>query len=122
MTLTDAAIRQAEARMQARRGPTAVAARYDALADRVIVELSTGLELGFAPRLVEGLSGATPAQLQEIEISAAGLGLHFPQLDADIYVPGLLEGVLGTRAWMARRAGGAACPQATPPAAPSHGA
>jgi hypothetical protein len=92
--------------MQARRrGPTAVAARYDILTDRVRIELSTGLELGFAPGIVEGLSGATPAQLQDIQVSPAGLGLHFPELDADIYSPGLIEGMLGSRAWMARRLG-----------------
>jgi hypothetical protein len=106
MALTDAAFRQAEARMQEhRRGPVALAARYDAATDRVRVELSTGIELGFAPAIIQGLDGATPAQLQDIELSPAGLGLHFPPLDADIYLPGLLEGTLGSRAWMARHLG-----------------
>ena len=106
MALTDAALRRAEARMQERRrGPIAVGARYDTTADRVRIELSTGIELGFPPALIEGLGGATPAQLQDIEVAPAGLGLHFPQIDADIYLPGLLEGVLGTRAWMASHLG-----------------
>ena len=106
MALTDAAFRQAEARMQERRrGPIVVAACYDATADRVRIELSTGIELGVPPALIEGLDGATPAQLQDIDVSPAGLGLHFPRIDADIYLPGLIEGVLGTRAWMASRLG-----------------
>ncbi len=39
-----------------------------------------------------------------IEISPAGLGLHFPKLDADVYVPALFEGVYGSRAWMKQAA------------------
>jgi hypothetical protein len=97
---------RSRAEVQARRrGPAAVAVRYDTPTDRVRVELSTGIERGFAPRIVEGLSGATPAQLQHIEVSPAGLGLHFPELDADIYLPGLIEGMLGSRAWTARQLG-----------------
>jgi hypothetical protein len=35
----------------------------------------------------------------------AGFGLHFPKLDADLYVPAILEGFLGSRKWMAARLG-----------------
>ena len=40
------------------------------------------------------------ADLRNIEISAAGLGLHWPKLDADLHVPALVKGVLGTKQWM----------------------
>ncbi|MCB1659588.1 MAG: DUF2442 domain-containing protein, partial [Pseudomonadales bacterium] len=49
----------------------------------------------------EGLSHAKPSQLAEIEISPTGLGLHFPTLDADLYIPSLLEGLFGSSHWMA---------------------
>jgi hypothetical protein len=39
-----------------------------------------------------------------IEISPSGLGLNFPALDADLYVPALLQGLLGSQAWMSQRA------------------
>ena len=29
-----------------------------------------------------------------------GLGLHWPQLDADLYVPAPIEGAFGSRRWM----------------------
>jgi hypothetical protein len=61
----------------------------------------------FPPQLAEGLAGAAPADLGEIEISPAGLGLHWPRLDADLYVPALLQGVFGTRQWMAAQLGAA---------------
>jgi len=31
--------------------------------------------------------------------------LHFPKLDADLYLPSLLEGFLGSRRWMAAQLG-----------------
>lgn len=89
------------------RGPRAVAARYDAGRGRVVVTLSTGIELGMLPRDAEGLAGASTADLRVIEVDAMGLGIHFPQLDADLYVPALLEGVLGSQSWMAARLGAA---------------
>lgn len=80
--------------------PHAVAARYDRRISRIMIALSNGLELALAPNLLEGLAGAKPADLAEIEITPAGLGLHWPRLDADIYVPSLLDGVFGSPRWM----------------------
>lgn len=87
------------------RGPRAVAARYDAGRGRVVITLTSGVELGLAPRDVEGLAGASADDLRVVEIDALGLGVHFPRLDADLYVPALLDGVLGSRLWMAARLG-----------------
>jgi hypothetical protein len=85
--------------------PTAMAARYDRRIGRVVINLATGLDLSFAPQAVQGLEGAKPADLAKIEISPSGFGLHFPKLDADIYLPALLEGFLGAKSWMAARLG-----------------
>jgi hypothetical protein len=85
--------------------PTAVTARYDRRVGRVVIALSTGLEIGFKPHDAQGLEAARPAQLADIEISPSGLGLHFPQLDADLYLPALLQGFLGSRQWMAQAMG-----------------
>ncbi|MGH9599841.1 MAG: DUF2442 domain-containing protein [Bryobacteraceae bacterium] len=85
--------------------PHAVSARYDRRIGRVVLSLSTGLDVAFSPRDAEGLANATPAELNAIEISPSGFGIHFPKLDADIYLPALLEGLLGSRKWMASRLG-----------------
>ena len=85
--------------------PWAVSARYDRRLARVVVRLSTGLEVAFAPDLAQGLEKARPGDLTAIEISPSGLGLYFPKLDADLYLPALLEGLLGSRQWMAARLG-----------------
>jgi len=108
MTVSEEEFTEAEARMQAlRQAGHAVAARYDRKASRIVVRLNTGLELAFPPALAEGLADAAPADLAEIEISPAGLGLHWPKLDADLYIPALLQGVFGSRRWMAAQLGAA---------------
>jgi Protein of unknown function (DUF2442) len=85
--------------------PTAVGARYDRRIGRVVIALSSGLEIAFKPHDAQGLEAARPAQLANIELSPSGLGIHFPDLDADLYLPALLEGFLGSRQWMAASLG-----------------
>jgi hypothetical protein len=85
--------------------PRAVSARYDRKSGHIVIHLSSNLILSFSPREAQGLGDAKPSQLEEIEISPSGLGIHFPKLDADLYVPGLLEGFLGSKKWMASRLG-----------------
>jgi len=85
--------------------PHAISARYDRKSGRIVIDLSSKLTLSFSPDDVQGLENAKPSQLDEIEISPSGFGIHFPKLDADLYVPGLLEGLLGSRTWMASRLG-----------------
>lgn len=105
---TDDEFDQASVRGEGRRsgGATALSARYDRRISRVVVSLSTGLDIAFSPHDAQGLETAKPADLLEIEISPSGLGLHFPKLDADLYLPAVLEGFLGSKEWMAARLGG----------------
>jgi hypothetical protein len=108
MAISEQDILKAERRMAAlRESGFAVSARYDHELARVVVALSTGIEIAFPPRLAEGLADATQNDLVEIEISPAGLGLHWPKLDADVYLPGLLQGRLGSKRWLAAELGAA---------------
>jgi hypothetical protein len=113
--LTTEQFKAAKARGEARmRGLRAESAHYDAGRNRVIVRLTTGIEIGFAPRDVEGLQHASTDDLKAVEVEAFGLGIHFPTIDADLYVPALLEGVLGSERWMAARPGAAGGRTRTP--------
>jgi hypothetical protein len=107
----EAAMARGEARM---RGPRAESAHYDAGRNRVIMLVTTGVEVGFAPRDVEGLQHASIDDLRAIEVEAFGLGIHFPTIDADLYVPTLLEGVMGSKRWMAAQLGAAGGRTRTP--------
>lgn len=110
--MDEAEFRRAEARGQERvAGPVAVSARYLPGRGTLVVALATGVELRVPVAMVEGLAGASAEALSAIEVTPAGTGLHFPQLDADVFVLALVAGVTGTRAWMAKqlgRAGGEA--------------
>src|ERR1043166_1989199 len=99
----DAANRRAQELRQA--VPLAVSARYDRKHRTIVITLSSRLTLSFSPRDAEGLERAKESELPPIEISPSGYGLHFPKLDADLYLPSLLEGFLGSRRWMASRLG-----------------
>jgi hypothetical protein len=85
--------------------PRAVSAHYNRKSGHIVIHLSSKLILSFSPHDAQGLRNARPSQLDAIEISPSGFGIHFPKLDADIYVPGLLEGFLGSKKWMAARLG-----------------
>ena len=118
----EAANERATARLS--RTPTATAARYDRRIGRLVIDLSSGLSIVFRPQDAQGLEHAKPEQLTKIEISPSGLGLHFPAIDADIYLPGLLEGFLGSRRWMAAqlgKAGGSATSRAKTAAVRANG-
>lgn len=85
--------------------PRAASARYDRSVERVVVDLTNGCVFGFPPRLAQGLEKASEDELSAIEILGAGHGLRWEALDVDLSVPGLMAGLFGTRAYMARRAG-----------------
>lgn len=105
--LTDAEIDAAleRGRTAAASEPRARSVRYDRKADRIVVDLTNGSTFAFPPKLAQGLEQASADQLAQVEILGNGFGLHWEALDADFTVPGLLAGLFGTRAYMARRAG-----------------
>ena len=110
--LTDADIDAALARGRSARTsePRAAKARYDRKTGRVVVELTNGCTFAFPPRVAQGLEAATDEDLAAVEILGAGYGLHWEALDVDLSIPGLLAGLFGTKAYMARRAGQAKSP------------
>jgi hypothetical protein len=111
--LSDAQIDAALERGRAARltEPRASKARYDRALGRIVVDLTNGCTFAFPPRLAQGLEVATDEQLAGVQILGAGYGLHWDALDTDLTIPGLLAGIFGTQAYMARRAGRATSPE-----------
>jgi len=107
MELTDDIVEAANRRGAAKKAshPTVVSVRYDRRVSRIVIALDSGLELAFSPKQAQGLEHAHPADLVDAEITPSGLGIHFPKLDADLYLPALLEGFLGSKRWMAAQIG-----------------
>lgn len=77
--------------------------------DTLSVDLDDGrtisVPIGWYPRLANG----TPQERANFQISGAGYGVHWPDLDEDIGVEGLLlgrkaaESPASLQRWMARR-------------------
>ena len=80
--------------------PRAIAAYYDRTGDTIVIRLRSGASFSFPPSIAQGLSGVSPSDLEQIEITPMGDGLHWERLDADFTVSGLLAGIFGTRKWM----------------------
>jgi hypothetical protein len=91
--------------------------------DLIILKLSDGRRHVIPRELLQGLESGTTKQIANVEIVGRGTGLHWPDLDADLYVPALLRGVYGTRRWMAQigRNGGLAKSPAKKKAARANG-
>ncbi|MEL4073425.1 DUF2442 domain-containing protein [Ochrobactrum sp. GPK 3] len=89
--------------------PRALSVRYDRKTGRVTVDLVNGCTYMFPTYLVQDLSEASPDDLETVEVDGMGFNLHWPKLDADLYVPALVSGIFGTHDWMkkalARQAG-----------------
>ena len=76
--------------------PNACAVAAFAEQGQVCLRLSDGREVRFPADKYRRLRMATPEQLAKIEIICNGTGLHWPDLDEDLSVLGILEGRLGT--------------------------
>lgn len=104
--------------------PVAVSVRYDPGISKLVIELDSGIGITIPPQGLRGLEKAAPADLANAEISPSGLGIHFPALDADIYLPAVLENFMGTRRWLAAsngKAGGKATTEVKAAAARANG-
>ena len=90
----------------------------------LIVGLSNGRRLVLPIEDLQGLGKATHQQIQNYELLGRGTGISFPDLDVDLYVPALIEGVYGNRRWMAQlgKRGGSAKSEAKRRAAQANGA
>ncbi len=108
---TDAEIEQALERAKRHdQDVRAISVEHVPALNLLMVGLSNGRRLVLPLEDVQGLGGATHEQLQGYELLGRGTGISFPELDVDLYVPALIDGVYGNRSWMAElgRKGGTA--------------
>ena len=78
-----------------------VDARYDAERDAVDLTFRNGGSMTIPRKIIPGLDQAPAAALGSISVSPAGDALAWRSLDADVYVPGLIERAFGTRLFAA---------------------
>ena len=85
--------------------PRAVSAKYDRDTARFVIALASGTEVAIPADLLQGMKGASATDRSKVRLQGAGYGLHWPSLDLDFSVPGLLSEVFGTRTYLAKKAG-----------------
>jgi hypothetical protein len=122
---TDAEIEAALERAKAHDGdPLAQTVEHIPALNLLIVGLSNQRRLVLPIEDVQGLGNATHEQIQNYELLGRGTGISFPELDVDLYVPALIEGVYGNRRWMAQlgKKGGRSKTEAKRRAARTNGA
>ena len=66
-------------------------------ADSIHVELEDGRMISAPLALYPRLLAASPEQLENWQISAAGFGIHWPELDEDLSTEGILQGAPAPR-------------------------
>jgi hypothetical protein len=82
--------------------PSAVVkARYEPDGDLIDLTFGGGGSMAIPRKAIPGLERATPATIASVVVSPAGDALSWPGLDVDIYVPGLVERVFGSRLFAA---------------------
>ena len=107
MAISDADFEAATRRGQEVRAsnPAATSVTYDRRKRVVVISFSNGMSLTIPPASVEELADAPASALASVEIEGGGLSLHWPEIDVDLFLPALLQGVTGSRAWMAAQLG-----------------
>ena len=80
--------------------PTARAVQYNAPTEMVILTMSSGRRVAMPREEIQVLKGAPRSKVSQVEIENFGTALHWPQLDLDLSVEGLLRGITGTKRWM----------------------
>ncbi len=117
----EAALRRAKVHDSA---PRAQTVEHVARLSLLIVGLTNGRRLVLPIEDLQGLDRATHKQIQNYELLGHGTGISFPEIDVDLYVPALIEGVYGNRRWMAElgKRGGKAKTEAKRRAAQANGA
>lgn len=61
---------------------------------------NTSFILTLNPDSLQGLKGADPKDIKDVALSIHGLSCHWPSLDVDFSIPGIVQGIYGTKKWM----------------------
>jgi len=80
--------------------PRVIRAQYETKEDTLSLCFADGLKVSIPRKQLQGLEHASISRLSKIEIVGNGTGLHWPLLDVDHYLLGLLEHRFGTHRWM----------------------
>lgn len=105
------------------REPEAKRVYYDGNHRTLALELADGSYVARPVADIQGLSQASPSQIAQVTLTPSGDILQWDNLKLDLSVAGLVQGILGSRSWMAElgRRGGRVSTEAKAAAARENG-
>jgi hypothetical protein len=86
--------------------PRAISVRFDRASKRLQIELQDGVAMMIPVSSIQGLENAKAREIETVELLAQGYALHWPSIDVDATVPGLVAVIFGTKQWMRQIASG----------------
>jgi hypothetical protein len=125
--LTDEPVSVANRRgVEARQlGPVVEHINYEPVTNMIVLTLAGRVELHLPVERIPDLRDATTDEIKRFEITPSQLGIRWPELDVDLYIPSLLAehiGGIGSAAQALGRAGGQKATAAKAVAARQNGA
>lgn len=100
----DEAVRRGDAERSEH--PLPVAVRYESSSGRIVVEFDNGAAFMVPASRLQGLTEATADELAQVSLLGE-TGLHWPALDVDFTIAGLMQGLFGSAKFIeASRKGG----------------
>jgi hypothetical protein len=102
----------------------ASSAAFDCEKNLIVIKLTNGCVFGFPPHFIRELQNVSPDEIAKVSITPQGTAVHWEGIDAHYRLAGLLNGIFGTKTWMAElgRNGGRVSSKAKAEAARLNGA
>jgi hypothetical protein len=69
---------------------------------KLVIDLKNGVSVLLPLEKLQGFANALPEDIEKGKIGPRGAYLHWDNLGVDFTLEGLLQGIFGTKAWMAR--------------------
>jgi Protein of unknown function (DUF3532). len=79
--------------------PAPASVRYERSSGRIVVEFDNGTAFLVPAGLLQGLEKAEADDIANVELLGE-TGLHWPSLDVDFTIAGLMQGIFGTARFM----------------------
>jgi Protein of unknown function (DUF2442) len=75
---------------------------FDRNKNKLVIDLKDGATVLLPLNIIQGLADASPRQIEKGKLGPRGAYLHWDNLGVDFTLAGLLNGIYGTKAWMAK--------------------
>ena len=80
--------------------PSAIQVVYDQRSRKIVIYFDNGCQFECPVALLQGVCDLKDDEIAKVELTPAGWGLTWKDVDIDLGVNELVQGIFGTKAWM----------------------